>query len=95
MRHAAADKPLCSLHIKVKVKGEQTFRGVLIQAHKTDGSRIGTFSTTDTNVKPRQCDTGVDSALTHANRDDKTEITATWTAPHDDEMGDQGEIEFV
>ena len=77
--------------VKVQAAKGKIFRGILIQARNADNARVGTFSTSDANVKAMECDIGVDSALTHVKRNDKTVITANWTAPDDD----QGNIEFV
>ena len=77
--------------------GSNTFRGIILQAHKADGTRIGTFATTDDNVQVLHCD-GEDSAteITHTDRNDKWLVTATWTPPDDsDELEGVGDVRLV
>lgn len=62
------------------------FRGFLIQARKAgETTPYGTFKTPSASTKLLQCSAAGD-AWTHSNRDDKTSVTATWTAP-DSDMG--------
>jgi len=78
--------------VEVTVKG--TFKGVLLQARKADGSsttQYGTFTVeSDDAVQLLQC-TNAGDAVTHSSTDDKMDLKVMWTAP----SSDMGEMEFV
>ena len=81
--------------VEVIASGSNKFRGIILQAHKADGTRIGTFASTADDVKILRCD-DKDSAITHTNRNDKWRVTATWTPPDDsDELEGVGDIRLV
>lgn len=60
-----------------------TFRGVLLTAtSQSDGTLIGVWSSPSSVVKTLTCDGhAADTAVTHMDNSDKTEIQATWTPP--------------
>ncbi|XP_071500516.1 putative defense protein 3 [Diadema antillarum] len=69
--------------VTVSVTGAD-FRGILLQARRTDDSVVGTFSAPPANTKLLQCRNANDS-VTHSSQDPKSAGTSfTWTAPDSD-----------
>ena len=65
------------------------FRGVLLVAKRSsDNQVVGTWSTTDSNFRTLACGGVPNTGITHASRIDKTQLSATWTAPADVSQGD-------
>nr|AAT34988.1 stromal cell derived factor 2-like protein [Branchiostoma belcheri tsingtauense] len=67
------------------------FRGFLLQARRPGSTTpVGTFSNPPNNTKTTQCTTA-DSSMTHANTNEKQDITLTWNAP----STGVGNVQFV
>ncbi|XP_055959250.1 putative defense protein 3 [Patella vulgata] len=71
--------------ITVSITGS-TLRGLIVQARKSSGETIGTFSNPSTDTRIFQCTANSDS-WTHSSSGIKASPTVTWTAPSTN-MGD-------
>jgi len=71
--------------VSVTLKSTQSnapFAGFLIKAVSLTGTQpLGSFSSTEKHVQFRDCGSSEKSAVTHTSKDNKTQVTVTWTAP--------------
>ena len=65
------------------------FRGVLLVAKRaSDNQVVGTWSPTDGTFQTLDCDDISNTGITHTSKSDKTQVSASWTAPADIAQGD-------
>jgi hypothetical protein len=75
-----------TIRVEIQSSDGRTFRGFYIQArtNAAEFQMIGEFLEDESEASPfnfRSCGTGVNNAVTHANKDDKSSISFNWRAP--------------
>ncbi|NWX08957.1 FRRS1 reductase, partial [Caloenas nicobarica] len=76
-------EPGNEIQVTLEALKDVGFRGFNLQAREIEGDvPVGTFKITDPNTKGLDCHNATNSAVSHANSDEKKKVTTTWIAPH-------------